>query len=126
MIANEQQRAIVSRQLGELEEWRDRVLHDSTQSPFQARVEAAGIEKMMVRLQAEIDAEPAAVDAPDRVVAGKEMAVRDLVEDELILSLPYAPRHEECEAHPEGSDSGSDRARSSPFAGLRGMMQRKH
>ena len=76
--------------------------------------------------QAEIDAEPAAVDAPDRVLAGKEMAVRDLVEDELILSLPYAPRHGECEAHPDGSEAGSDRAASSPFAGLRGMMQRKH
>jgi uncharacterized protein len=75
--------------------------------------------------QAEIDAEPAAVDAPDRVLAGKEMAVRDLVEDELILSLPYAPRHDECEAHPEGTDR-SERAASSPFAGLRGMMQRKH
>ena len=76
--------------------------------------------------QAEIDAEPAAVDAPDRVLAGKEMAVRDLVEDELILSLPYAPRHEECEARPKGTEAGSDRAASSPFAGLRGMMQRKH
>jgi uncharacterized protein len=76
--------------------------------------------------QAEIDAEPAGVDAPDRVVAGKEMAVRDLVEDELILALPYAPRHEGCEARPEGSDGGSHKALSSPFAGLRGMMQRKH
>jgi uncharacterized protein len=72
--------------------------------------------------QAEIDADPATADAPDRVVAGKEMAVRGLVEDELILALPYAPRHEGCEARPEGHD----RAASSPFAGLRGMMQRKH
>ena len=76
--------------------------------------------------QAEIDAEPAAVDAPDRVLAGKEMAVRDLVEDELILSLPYAPRHEDCEARPVGRDEGHERAATSPFAGLRGMMQRKH
>ena len=56
MIANEQQRAMVSRQLGELEAWRDRVLHDTTQSPFQTRVEAAGIEKMIARLQEEIEA----------------------------------------------------------------------
>jgi len=56
MIANEQQRSIVSRQLGELGAWRDRVLHDSTQSPFQTRVEAAGIEKMIARLQEEIQA----------------------------------------------------------------------
>ena len=56
MIANEQQRVIVSRQLGELEAWRDRVLHDTTQSPFQTRVESAGIEKMIARLQEEIEA----------------------------------------------------------------------
>ncbi|HUQ76802.1 MAG TPA: YceD family protein [Burkholderiales bacterium] len=72
--------------------------------------------------QDEIDAEPATVDAPDRVLAGKEMAVRDLVEDELLLALPYAPRHEDCETRPEGHE----RAEGSPFAGLRGMMQRKH
>jgi uncharacterized protein len=72
--------------------------------------------------QEEIDAEPLDVDSPDRVVAAKEMDVRALVEDELILALPYAPRHEVCEARP----GGSDRTGSSPFAGLRGMMQRKH
>jgi len=54
MIANEQQRAIVSRQLEELEAWRDQVLHESPQTPFQTQVEAAGIEKMMARLQEEI------------------------------------------------------------------------
>ena len=72
--------------------------------------------------QAEIDADPITVDMPTRVIAGKEMAVRDLVEDELILAVPYAPRHDECEVRPEAHD----RAASSPFAGLRGMMQRKH
>jgi uncharacterized protein len=71
--------------------------------------------------QAEIDAERGDAEAPDRVLGAKEMAVRDLVEDELLLALPYAPRHEECEA-PEGADE----ARSSPFAALRGMMDRKH
>lgn len=73
--------------------------------------------------QAEIDAEPAGVDAPDRVVAGKEMAVGELVEDELILDLPVAPRHGSCAARIAGNAPAS---RSSPFAGLRGMMQRKH
>jgi uncharacterized protein len=71
--------------------------------------------------QAEIDAERNAAEAPDRVLGAKEMALRDLVEDELLLAVPYAPRHEECEA-PEGGDD----ARSSPFAALRGMMERKH
>ena len=72
--------------------------------------------------QAEIEADPITVDAPDRVIAGKEMDVSALVEDELILALPYAPRHDECEARPEGHD----KAASSPFADLRSIMQRKH
>jgi uncharacterized protein len=76
--------------------------------------------------QEEIDAEPATVDQPDRVIAGKEMPVRDLVEDELILALPYAPRHEDCEPRQEGIAVQSEGAMDSPFAGLRGMMQRKH
>jgi uncharacterized protein len=91
--------------------------------PLTHEVHAAQL-LVLAASQAEIDADPASVDAPDRVLAGKEMAVRDLVEDELILALPYAPRHESCEARPEGTDFGN--AASSPFAGLRGMMQRKH
>jgi uncharacterized protein len=70
----------------------------------------------------EIHAEPADVSAPDRVVAGKEMPLRDLIEDELILAVPYAPRHENCVASAaDGQEDGS-----SPFAGLRGLMRDKH
>jgi uncharacterized protein len=75
---------------------------------------------------AEIHAEPARADAPDRVVAGKEMALRELVEDELILAVPYAPRHESCRAAGAGEDGKEAAARVSPFAGLRGLMRDKH
>jgi uncharacterized protein len=72
--------------------------------------------------QAEIDAEPADVNAADRVVGTKEMAVRDLIEDELILALPYAPRHPGCSAGaPEQAAQ-----KTLPFAGLRGLMGGKH
>jgi uncharacterized protein len=71
---------------------------------------------------AEIHAEPADASAPDRVVAGREMPVRDLVEDELILAVPYAPRHESCTARP----APDAQEKSSPFAGLRGLMGGKH
>jgi uncharacterized protein len=71
---------------------------------------------------AEIDADPADVQAPDRVLAEKEMQVRDLVEDELILALPYAPRHEGCKA---GAARGEG-AKVSPFAGLRSLLRDKH
>ena len=63
--------------------------------------------------QAEIDAEPADVHAADRVVAGKEMPVRELIEDELILALPYAPRHEDCSAR-AAQDAARREARRSP------------
>ena len=71
---------------------------------------------------AEIHAEPADAHAPDRVVAGKEMALRELIEDELILAVPYAPRHESCLA--AGAADSVEKV--SPFAGLRGLMRGKH
>jgi uncharacterized protein len=70
---------------------------------------------------AEIHAEPADSHAPDRVVAGKEMALRELIEDELILAVPYAPRHESCT--PAGAGDSAEKI--SPFAGLRGLMRGK-
>ncbi len=72
--------------------------------------------------QAEIDAEPADSRGPDRVLAGRDMPVRDLIEDELILAMPYAPRHERCAAAAPASAG----ARRSPFAGLRGLVRGKN
>lgn len=72
--------------------------------------------------QAEIDADPADANAPDRVLGSKEMKVKDLVEDELILAVPYAPRHERCVERPEQGDE----FRSLPFSGLKGLMGGKH
>jgi uncharacterized protein len=72
--------------------------------------------------QAEIDAEPVDVQSPDRVIAAAGMRVRDLIEDELILAVPYAPRHARCEGRPlpgEGS-------KTMPFAGLRGLIRGRH
>jgi len=72
--------------------------------------------------QAQIDAEPLRPDGPEWIVAQKEMAVRDLVEDELLLALPYAPRHENCPAR----DRDAPETRHTPFAGLRGMLRGKN
>jgi uncharacterized protein len=71
---------------------------------------------------AEIHAEPADAYGADRVVAGREMQVRELIEDEIILALPYAPRHESCSTRP----STDAQAKPSPFAGLRGLIGGKH
>ncbi len=72
--------------------------------------------------QAEIDAEPVEVDVPDRVVASADMPVRDLVEDELILAVPFAPRHASC----AGGAAAGESAKSLPFAKLRGLMRNRH
>lgn len=56
MIANDQQLAIVSRQVEELRTERDRALEAADERPFQAHLEAAGFEKMIARLQEEIEA----------------------------------------------------------------------
>ena len=89
--------------------------------PVVVRVnEAASL--WLARSQAEIDAQPIAVEGPDSIVGSKEMAVKDLVEDQLLLALPYAPRHEECAA--QGS-RGAPLGRQTPFAGLRSMLRGK-
>jgi len=87
--------------------------------PFEVRTDELLV---LAQTQAQIDAEPADVNGADRVVAGREMPVRDLVEDELILALPYAPRHEACSAR--APQDGAQR--SLPFAGLRGLIRGKH
>jgi uncharacterized protein len=74
---------------------------------------------VLAATQAEIDADPADVESPDRVLAAKAMAVTGLVEDELILALPYAPRHDECTPAPRPGESGAAR----PFAGLRDKLK---
>jgi uncharacterized protein len=77
---------------------------------------------LLAATQAEIDAEPMSPEMPERVLAGRRMAVRDLVEDELLLALPFAPRHEDCAAQGRAAPEG----RQMPFATLRGMMRGKN
>ncbi len=68
--------------------------------------------------QAELDAEPLAAEGPEGIVAGRQMQVRDLVEDELLLAIPLVLRHERCT---EGGSQAWNEKRS-PFAGLRGLV----
>jgi uncharacterized protein len=75
--------------------------------------------------QAEIDADPVDPQAPDRLLAGKEMALRELIEDQLILALPYAPRHAACSAAARG-EKKQDEDKLSPFADLKGLLRGRH
>jgi uncharacterized protein len=73
---------------------------------------------LLAATQAEVDAEPLEADGPESIVADREMPVRVLVEDEVLLAIPIAPRHAGC-AGAAGTAAG---ARAKPFAGLRGLM----
>ncbi len=77
---------------------------------------------LLAETQAEIDAEPLTPDGPERVVAAKEMQVHALAEDELLLAMPIAPRHERCAA----GKAQAAATRHTPFAGLRDLMGSKH
>jgi uncharacterized protein len=82
---------------------------------FPFRIEVA---LLLAATQAEIDAVPLEAEGPERILAGKEMPVRDLVEEELLLAIPIAPRHERCAGQAALGKEGAQ----SPFSGLRGLM----
>jgi uncharacterized protein len=77
-----------------------------------------GVSLLLAATQAEIDAEPLEADGPERIVAGKEMPVHDLIEDEVLLAIPIAPRHERCAS--QGAPAPGERHM--PFAGLRTLL----
>ena len=77
----------------------------------------------LVETETEIEAEDDTEedpDGPDRVLGTTHLDVLALVEDELILALPYVPKHDVCPSLPKGleSDQGSESVRPSPFAVL--------
>src|SRR5689334_9130980 len=94
-----------------------RKVRGAQQSTCQRCLEALPVEVdegellVLAATQAEIDADPADAEARDRLLGGKAMQVREMVEDQLILALPYAPRHERCRASAE--EQGEERI--SPF-----------
>lgn len=45
-----------------------------------------------------IDAEPIDPDTPEELVADPRFDVEQLIEDQLILAVPYVPKHENCTA----------------------------
>lgn len=77
----------------------------------------------LVQSEAELEAEdPAEEDpeAPDLVMGSARFDVHAFVEDELILALPYVPKHDVCPSLPNALETaeGSDTGRPSPFAVL--------
>ncbi len=56
MIVDDQAFTVVSRQVQELKAQRDLLLREAREKPFHAHMEVAGLEKMIARLQEEIEA----------------------------------------------------------------------
>lgn len=76
-------------------------------------------ELLLARSEIQIEQQPLELGTPDWTVGSDQMAVLDLIEDELLLQMPGALHHEVCSppaALPE-------RAKSSPFAGLQDMIK---
>ena len=58
----------------------------------------------------------------DVIVGTKTMSILDLVEDEALLSLPLAPKHDVCPGNAV-TDGLSDARKPSPFDVLKGLKQ---
>lgn len=71
--------------------------------------------------EADISQDELEDDTRDFLVAQMEMDVAALIEDEIILALPAAPRHEECEL-PGSSERGT---KVSPFAVLSALKDKE-
>ncbi len=75
-------------------------------------------------LEAGDDPDDVGLDAPDKILAQSGQPVLDLVEDELILSLPYIPRHEEeCVKYEERGEPEQVGKKPSPFAALAALKK---
>ncbi|HJD44575.1 MAG TPA: DUF177 domain-containing protein [Candidatus Paenalcaligenes intestinipullorum] len=56
----------------------------------------------VVTTEAELDLDEEDVEGPDRILASTRFDLFELIEDEIILALPYVARHDECPSLPEG------------------------
>lgn len=67
-------------------------------------------------------------EAPDMLLARKDMNVRELVEDELLLGLPLAPKHPDgqCRRSIAAGDSRENGEEANPFAALAKLKPSKH
>jgi DUF177 domain-containing protein len=99
-------------------------LHLTCQRCLDAFEHLLEVEALLLLFGSESDlaAVPVDPEGPDCIVATKEMAVRDLIEEEVLLAIPYAPRHDGCRAG--AGAAGAPRTR--PFADLRARLGTKH
>lgn len=61
--------------------------------------------------------------APDSIDASPHLDVRGLVEDEIILGLPFSPRHAEGACRAPSDQAGRQETKESPFAKLASLKK---
>jgi len=90
--------------------------------PFQWPVDSTNrlqVVKSQAALEAEDVLDAESDDIIERIVGSRRLDVLELVEDELILGLPYVPMHEVCPSpEPLSQEPDAETARPSPFAAL--------
>ncbi len=90
--------------------------------PFEWPIDISN-EVEVVATEAELELDDDDVEGPDRIFCEGRLDALGLVEDELILSVPYVPRHDVCpgsqaaDAEPAPEDEPAPK-RESPFAVL--------
>jgi len=67
----------------------------------------------------------AAIAAPEKVLGLARFDLLAQIEDELILTVPYAPRHAVCPSAPAIAAEASPAAPASPFAALQALKARR-
>ena len=72
--------------------------------------------------EADIDAASEQDETLEGILASREQSVVDLIEDEILLALPLAPKHDVCAA--EGKTGGAD-GKPNPFAVLQQLKVNK-
>lgn len=94
--------------------------------PFVFDVDVSNRVQVVMR-ESDLDDEEEDDDAPERVLGGRRFDVLSFIEDELILAVPYVPRHEVCPSvvalAPEPEPVPED-IRPSPFAVLEQLKQK--
>jgi uncharacterized protein len=79
----------------------------------------------MVATEAQAEVEDAEEDDVDVLVSSRQLRLDELIEDEAIMGLPVAPRHDACRAPAvsEGSADADDGVPPNPFSALSSLRR---
>ncbi|HWZ47918.1 MAG TPA: YceD family protein [Herbaspirillum sp.] len=90
-------------------------------TPLSVKIDSESV-LVLVKDEARADEVEAQLDddAIDVIAVSEELNLRDLIEDETLLSLPFAPKHEICPDQTASADLAKNE-KASPFAVLKNL-----